>query len=563
MAQLKGANSSLSSPQSNADLERNRAANERTPLIQPNGHENGSTAGSGTQEDETTVINQKLPFRKLVIISLTVCMGVFLGAIDSTIIATLTAPISNDFHSLRLLSWLASAYLISNAVCQPISGRLTDIFGRGPGLIFSHVFFSAGNLICGFAANEYQMIVGRVVAGIGGGGLMSIATFVASDLAPLRKRGVAQGILNLFFGSGAILGGVIGGLFNDHTQLGWRLAFLIQAPPSLLAAVAVYFFVRIPPKQSSKSYLARIDFLGALLIASFLVLLLMGLNTGGNILPWTHPLPLAAIASSIVAFALFSWWESKAVQPIIPVRLLVDRTVLSACLSNFFCTMVQFSIMFYVPLYLQVRGFTATRVGLIILFAPLGSAISSFGAGIIMNKTGRYVALGIASGFVMLAGVIILQLHNQTTPSWLTALLFFLSGLGYASMLTTTLLACIAAVEHGQQAVITSATYLARSVGSALGVTISSAVYQNVLNAKLWEKFINYPGAAEEIARIRNDMSELQHLPEGWYEGAIQSFMEAFHAVFMTMLAMSIIALVYISLMKQHTLHSTMERDRR
>ncbi|KAJ6184688.1 major facilitator superfamily domain-containing protein [Penicillium mononematosum] len=541
------------------------AANERTSLLKPNESGNHLQSNdSDPQEEDTAVTAKELPFHKLAIIFSTAWVGVFLGAVDSTIIATLSAPISSEFQSLSLLSWLATAYLISNAVCQPISGRLTDIFGRGPGLIFSNIFFAAGNLICGFATNESQIILGRVIAGIGGGGLMSIATFLSSDLIPLRKRGVVQGILNVCFGSGAMLGGVIGGLLNDQTKLGWRLAFIIQAPPTLLSAVGVYFFVRIPPKQSHKAYIARIDFLGVSLIVSFLVLLLVGLTTGGTNVPWTHPLPLTTIPLSIVAFFAFLWWESRTAQPIIPVRLLAKRTVLAACLSNFFCAMVILSALFYIPLYLQIRGHSATNAGLLILSSsPVGGSCGSIGAGMIMNKTGKYTRLGVVSGIVMTSGVITFAFHDKNTPSLLTPIAFFLVGSGYGSLLTTTLLACIAAVEHAHQAVVTSATYMGRSVGSALGITISSAVYQNVLSKRLWDRFGNYPDSAKEIARIRNDIMELKHLPDGWYEGVIKSFMDAFHAVFLALLGMVIAGLVCASLMRQHTLHSTLNRDER
>jgi len=440
-----------------SDLEQN-APSERTPLIKPSASSNHNGTNSDPHDDEAIVKPQELPFHKLAIIFSTAWVGVFLGAIDSSVIATLTVPISSEFHSLTLLSWLATAYLISNAVFQPLSGRLTDIFGRGPGLIFSHIVFSAGNLICGLATTGPQLILGRAIAGIGGGGLMSIATFLGSDLVPLRKRGVVQGMLTICFGSGAMLGGVLGGILNDYSNRGWRLAFLVQAPPSLLAAVCVYFFIRIPPKQSQMSYLARIDFLGVFLMASFLILFLVGLNTGGNIVPWTHPLPLATIPLAFVGFFLFIWWESQATQPIIPVKLLLERTVLAACLSNFFCTMAFFGLLFYIPLYLQVRGRTATEVGLLILFSPLGTSISSVGAGVIMNKTGKYVGLSVASVIVMIFGVITFGFHDENSHDWLTAIVFFLVGSGYASMLTTTLLACIAAVKHAHQAVVTSAT---------------------------------------------------------------------------------------------------------
>lgn len=556
-------------------------SSERTPLLKANGVQEPQQNGSGSgdsQEEETTLLAEELSMTKLVLIMGTAWIGVFLGAIDSTIIATLSGPISSEFHSLSLFSWLATAYLISNAACQPISGRLTDIFGRGPGLVFSNVFFAAGNLICGLAKDESVMILGRVIAGIGGGGLMSITTFLSSDLIPLRKRGIVQGVGNLCYGSGAMLGGVFGGLLNDHTVWGWRLAFLIQVPFSIISAVAVAFLVKVPPKQSDKSYLARIDFGGVFLTAGFLVLLLLGLNSGGNIVPWTHPLPLTTIPLSFAIFGGFLYWESKVVQPIIPVRLLMDRTVLSACLCNLFSTMVVMVGIFYVPLYLQVLGSSATKAGVQILPAPVGISIGSIGAGIVMKKTGKYIAVGITALVTLNVGIILFVLQTQYSPFWLTALAFFFVGCGYGAMLTTTLLACIAAVEHSQQAVITSCTCkspisilitpndsnvvldLARSLGGTVGITIGSAVYQNILKARLWDRFGDLPGAAEEIRRIRDNLDELKHLPEGWNDGVIQSFVEAFRAVWLTLLGLGVLGLICVSLMRQHTLHSTLDR---
>jgi MFS family permease len=449
------------------------------------GHEasrgNGALV-SGDQEEEQTILAKEESFAKLALIMGTTWLGVILGAIDSTIIATLSAPIASEFKSLSLMSWLATAYLISNAACQPISGRLTDIFGRGPGLVFSNIVFALGNLICGLARDEKSMILGRVVAGIGGGGLMSISTFLGSDLIPLRNRGVVQGIGNICYGSGAMLGGVFGGLINDHTKLGWRLAFLIQVPPVLLSAVAVHFLVKVPPKQSDKSFLARIDFLGVFLTSSFLVLLLLGLNSGGNQVPWTHPLPLTTLPLSALAFAGFLWWESRARQPIIPVRLLMTRTVLAACFTNLLATMVVLTLIFYVPMYLQVLGVSATNAGLRILPSPIGVSISSILAGYIMKRTGRFVTLGVASLIVVITGIVFLTLMGREASVWLSSAAFFFVGGGYGAMLTVTLLACIAAVDHSQQAVVTSAT--CKSPASHLLAPTQYANRQNRLGQK-------------------------------------------------------------------------------
>ncbi|KAI1398091.1 MFS general substrate transporter [Hypoxylon fuscum] len=535
---------------------------ERTPLL-GNQNKNSVSANEAplvSNDDEQIIIVEEVKGFKLWVILFTCWIGVFLGAIDSTIIATLSAPISSEFHSLSLLSWLATAYLISNAACQPISGRLTDIFGRGPGLVFSNVFFAVGNLICGLAQDENVMIFGRVIAGIGGGGLMSISTFLCTDLVPLRNRGVIQGIGNICYGSGAMLGGVFGGLVNDNSSWGWRLAFLVQVPPVLVSACLVAYLVRIPPKVSEKSYLARIDFTGAFSLIVFLVLLLLGLNAGGNLVPWIHPLPLTTLPLSLVAFIAFIIWESRAKQPVIPVRLLLDRTVFAACMTNLLCCMVNMMAVFYVPIYVQSQGGSATDSGLVILFSPIGICICSVGSGLIMKKTGRYGILAVA---LQLICVIILTTLNENSPKWPLMIAFLLLGSGQGAMLTVTLLACLAAVDHSHQATVTSATYAFRSVGGTVGITIASTIYQNVLKTQLWERFGGLPGAADEIHRIRDDLDELKHLPGGWYVGVVASFMEAFRSVWFTMLGLSIVGLICVSLMKQHKLHSTLSRSER
>ncbi|KAK4155948.1 hypothetical protein C8A00DRAFT_13080 [Chaetomidium leptoderma] len=488
-------------------------------------------------------------------------VGVFLGAVDSSIMATLSAPIASEFRSLSLLSWLATAYLIANATFQPLSGRLTDIFGRGPGLVFSNAMFALGNLVCGLAGGEGTMILGRVVAGVGGGGLMSISTFLASDLVPLKKRGVVQGVGNIAHGSGAMLGGVLGGFINDTSPWGWRLAFLIQVPVIMASGLLVWYLVDVPPKVSNKSLLARIDFAGSFLTVGFLVLLLLGLNAGGNLVPWTDPLVLTTIPLGVAMLVALVWWESRAEQPIIPVRLLLDRTVLTACITNFLCTMVMMMILYYVPLYLQVLGHTATQAGLRILTSSLGVSVSSIGCGLIMKRTGKYVGLGIAVLSIYTVAVFLVATLDDEAPNWVPFVSMALLGVGYAGMLTVTLLACIAAVDHTHQAVITSATYAFRAVGATLGITVASAVYQNILKARLWDRFGDLPGAADEIERIRDDLGEIASLPEGWYEGVIQSFMEAFRGVWLTALALTVAALISVSLMKQHKLHSNLARQ--
>lgn len=542
-------------PPSTAPILASPLVDEETPLLR----DDQPTPASDAAPTEETVLADEPSTKLLVLILGSIYVGVFLGALDSTIIATLSAPISASFSSLSLLSWLVSAYLIANAACQPLAGRLTDIFSRRTGLVVSNILFAAGNLICGLAQSEWTMIAGRVVAGMGGGGLMAIATFVGSDLVPLRKRGMIQGIGNVCFGSGAGLGGLFGGWVND--TWGWRYAFLSQVPLVVISGTLVFFTVKTPPKKSEKSKLSRVDFAGAFALLVTLVLLLLGLTSGGNIVAWNHPLVLISLPLSAVALGLFVWIETRwAKEPILPITLLLNRTVAAACLTNWFTTMAAYMAIFYVPIFFQVKGLPATAAGMRLIPQSIGVSIGSLGAGLIMNHTGRYKILGLSSIGCFILGIALLNTLTFDSPEGPSFLYLFFMGSGNGSILTVTLLAAISSVSHDHQAVVTSATYAFRSTGSTIGVTIASTVYQNLLLSNLHRRFDGFEGAEDEIRRIRDSLEELQHLPDGWREGVYQAYGIAFRGVFTTGLALAVLGIIAASFMREHKLHNTISR---
>jgi len=291
---------------------------------------------------------QELSRAKLFIVLPAAWVGVFLGALDTTVITTLLTPISTSFSSFNSISWIATGYLIANAALQPLFGKLTDIYGRKPVLVLCNILFGVGTLMCGLAKNQYSMIFGRVIAGAGGGGLMTISSIIATDLVPLRKRGVAQGGGNIAYGAGAALGGVYGGFIHD--SVGWRWAFLLQIPFIVISAVLVLAFVKIPVRKTEEARYQRIDYLGSGTLLCSLVTLLLALNTGGNTLPWTHPLVMTCLPLSVVLLGVFSvveLWHAK--EPVIPVRLLGNRTVLAVCLTNWFMVMSVFAVVCWFP----------------------------------------------------------------------------------------------------------------------------------------------------------------------------------------------------------------------
>ena len=460
-----------------------------------------------------------------------------------------------------MLSWLASAYLIATAACQPLAGRLTDIFSRRMGLIVSNVLFAVGCLICSLARNEWVLIVGRAVSGAGGGGLGIISTLVSSDLVPLRNRGLWQGLGNIMYGLGMSLGGFAGGWIND--LLGWRWVFLLQIPFILISGILVSLYVKIPVKETKTAAWRRIDYWGAMLLTFSLVLLLLGVNTGGNQLPWSSPFVLTMLSLAVISLSLFILVENRwAEEPIIPIRLFLHRTVWTACLTNIFSTMVTFIILFYIPLYLQIGGLSAEATGRRLIPNAAAMSSGSLITGLIMRTTGRYYLMNGILSAVFIGGIVLLNTLSFASPAWKTFVFLLPGGFAYGGMLTIMLVALIAAVDHKDQAVVTSMSYAFRSVGSTTGVAIGSAVFQNRLGRALHEVLAHVPGREKIIAQLKDDYHTMERLPASLRQLALDGYMEAFRATFLAALALVVAAGFTSLFVREHKLYASLTRDR-
>lgn len=543
--------------------EPNSAPDEESPLLSrapdpsiDDGHLERSAEGDQTKKHLGL---EEVSTARLAVTLGSIWIGVFLAALDGTVVATLSGPISNSFDSLTALSWIASSFFIANAALQPLSGKLTDIFSRRYGLVFSNIFFAIGTLICGLAKTESLLLFGRVVAGIGGGGLTAICTFVTSDLVPLRQRGVWQGFGNLFFGLGSGLGGFFGGWISD--RFGWRWAFLVQVPVIVLSGTVVWFTVKIPVKETNDSRLKRVDYLGSLALIATLVLLLIGLNSGGNNVPWSHPLVIVSLCLVPLGLAVFVLIEEKYVaEPIIPIRLLLQRTPLAACLVNWSATQSFFGILYYMPIYFSLQGLSSSATGARLAAQALGAAIGSLGCGFVMKATGRYYLLSVMIQLVFVASHVCFSFLKLDTTGIQPLIYLAMSGFGYGSMLTITLVALISSIDHEYQAVITSASYAFRSTGTVIGITISSTAFQNVLQASLWHRFGSEPDAAKRIEDVRQNLDAIKDLPNHWRQGVEDSYMDGLRAVFHLTLGISLLSMLSSLLMKEHTLHSNLAR---
>lgn len=490
---------------------------------------------------------------------LALILGCMWVGVVLTAIATLLLPISTSFNSLGSLAWLGSAYLIGQAASQPLCGRLTEIFGRRAGLIVANSTFGIGTLICGLANQEWELLLGRALAGLGGGAIYAISTFVGSDLVPVRKRGVITGINNLCYGAGTGLGGVYGGWIND--TLGWKWAFLIQVPIVFVAAVLVFFVVKVPTKQVEKSNIRRVDYLGCVTLVAALVLFLLGLNAGGNLVPWNSALVFISLPLSVIFFGTFIYIEKHiALEPIIPLHLLRNRTVLAASLTYCFDHMSAFGVLYYIPVYIQLLGKSTTQAGLRLLPNSAGQAVGALAAGFIMRATGTYFRLNIATHIFTVAGSGLLIHLSLNTPSWYPFLILGIIGLGFGGMLVINLTAVISSVLRGEQALATSASFVFRSAGSTLGVTFASAVFQNVLREALWKRIGDVENADSIVARLRGNFQEISQVDPSIRQAVLDSYMVALVGVFCTTFAMSCLAAIVSLFMKEHKLHSNLSR---
>jgi MFS family permease len=407
-------------------------------------------------------------------------IATFLAAADTTITATLSSTIADEFDSLTIISWLGSGYLIGLTATQPLSGKLSDIFGRRVSFCFATCMFTIGNLICGYSRSKAVLILARILAGIGGGGCISIATFIASDHIPLKRRGIWQGTSAVMYTLGIGLGAVIGGAIND--AFGWRWAFIGIAPISLVSCVLVAVFLPsgTEREQGLLEMLSRVDFAGCVTLVTSLVLLLIGLNHEGDqivTLQFLITIPLGAVLFGL--FLLIEWCWAK--EPIIPLSLFRRRTVVATCLTAWFMSSSLYILLYYVPLYLQMLGFTPSQVGLRILPYSIGSGAGSFLIGLIIRVTGKYGVFRYITPMSMVIATVGFAFIGRNTP-WVVPELYLLcKGVGIGGALTVLILAILHTVPHHSHATGTSALYAFRSVGATVGLSVASAIFHGQL----------------------------------------------------------------------------------
>ncbi|KAI4524156.1 MFS general substrate transporter [Schizophyllum commune Loenen D] len=486
--------------------------------------------------------------------------AVFLG----TIVATLLTPIGSQFNRSNQSSYIGTSYLLSVCCFTPLYGRLSDILGRKGAMLLALTLFGVGTACCGIAPSMNTLLAARAVAGMGGGGV------TVTDLIPLGGK---ADVGTRLFGMGAGLGGPLGGWINDN--LGWRAAFLLQIPILIFSFVLVAWKVNIvlPSEVQSlplKEKLLRIDFGGSITLVIMVGSLLLGfsLKTTEE-MPWSSPLIVGLfVTSAVFAVAFIAVEKYWAHSPVMPLRLLKQRTALAVSLNNLVSSMAAFSmarlsgaLLYNVPLYFSaVRLQSAASAGLHLLPHSVALSTGSVFAGWVMRKTGKLYTLTLVSSLLTVLANVLVVLWTDKTSAFHLWFDIVPQGFGMASSITSTLIAMIAGVYKEDMAVATGITYLFRTTGQVLGVSLSGAILQAVLLSQLRHR-ITGPNAAEIIYEIRHSIDTIRDLDPLTRDAAVRSYGDALRVVFVFQLVMCIIAFLSCVPIQENALPGTHEEQ--
>ncbi|MGN6613159.1 MAG: MDR family MFS transporter [Angustibacter sp.] len=432
----------------------------------------------------------ELTHRQILTILTGLLMGMFLAALDQTIVATAIRTIADDLHGLSVQAWVTTAYLITSTIATPLYGKLSDIYGRKPFFITAISIFVVGSLMCTFATSMYMLAGFRAIQGIGAGGLFSLALAIIGDIVSPRERAKYQGYFLAVFGTSSVLGPVIGGFFAGADSIigitGWRWVFLVNVPIGIAALYVVNHTLNISHHRHDH----RIDWKGAVALSVALVPLLT-VAEQGRTWGWGSGRSVTAyVVGAIGVVAFFLAERSMSDEALIPLRLFKDRTVSISTVANIVIGMGMFGGIVSIPLYLQiVRGSTPTEAGLQLLPMTLGIMSASVVSGQLISKTGRYKIYPVIGTALALVGLVLFAQVDADTPLWHTMIVMFVFGFGLGNCMQPLVLAIQNAVSPRDIGVATSSATFFRQIGGTLGVAVFLSVLFSSLPDKLAAAF--------------------------------------------------------------------------
>jgi EmrB/QacA subfamily drug resistance transporter len=419
---------------------------------------------------------RSLPRRQVIITLVGVLLAIFLGSLDQTIVGTAMPRIIADLGGFAHYTWVTTAYLITSTVVLPITGKLTDMYGRKHFYTAGIAVFVLGSLLSGLSQTMTQVIIFRGLQGIGAGVMMANAFIVIGDLFPPAERGKYQGFLSVVFGISAIIGPILGGFITD--AISWHWVFYINIPLGIGIIILFIFFF---PNFRLGNLKHRIDYAGITALVVAIVPLLLALSWGGTVYPWVSAPVIGMFALSAVAIIILPIIESRSDEPIIPLAIFRNPVVALSIPIIFFTGVTMFGGIIFIPLYFQgVLGLSATASGSFLTPMLLGQVAGSFGSGQLLARAGGHYRLQGAIGLATMAlGLALLSRITPETSYAIAIVDIVLVGFGLGVTLPLYTIAVQNAVSYNVLGAATSAVPFFRSMGGAVGLAIFGSVMTN------------------------------------------------------------------------------------
>jgi len=421
-----------------------------------------------------------LPLRAKMEILFAVMLGLFLGALDQTIVGPALPTIVTQLNGNDLYVWAITSYLLTSTISVPFWGKLSDLYGRKPMFIIGIVIFLVGSALSGLSQDMNQLILFRGIQGIGAGSLFPIALAVIGDLFSPAERGKYQGLFGAVFGIAFIAGPLIGGWLTEH--ISWHWIFYVNVP---IGIVSLFFIFRLLPTVKNPRATRNFDILGGVIFTIASAFLLIGLTQKGQTDPsthhaydWTAFTVGGFILIALVGVALFIWAESRAKEPIVPLHLFRNRTYAASMVATFFAAFAFFGAIIFLPRWFQiVQGFSPTNSGLAALPLMVGLIASSIGSGLIVARTGRYKWLTVGAILIMGVATALMTQLRADTPVPIVWLWMFIAGIGVGPTFAVFTLIVQNAVPFHYLGVATSNLTFFRQIGGTVALAIVGTLF--------------------------------------------------------------------------------------